>query len=49
VTEEHKNWHLEIALTYLQHLKEGNNFLGSTVIEDEMWANHHFTFQTKQA
>jgi hypothetical protein len=27
---------LEIALTHLQHFKEGNNFLGSTVTEDEI-------------
>jgi len=47
VMEEHTNWCLEIALTHLQHLKGGNSFLGSTVTEDEMWANHHFTPQTQ--
>jgi len=39
----------KLAFTHLQHLKEGNNFLGSTVTEDEIWVHHHFTSQTKQA
>ena len=38
-----------LAFKHLQHLKEGNNFLGSTVTDDEMWVDHHFTSQTKQA
>jgi hypothetical protein len=49
VIEDLKNWHLEIAVTYIQDLKEGNDFRGSTVTEDETWVNHHFTPQTKQA
>jgi len=49
VMEVHKNWCLVVTLPHLQHLKEGNNFLGSTVTEDETWVHHHFTSQTKQA